>query len=545
MLLWAMGGLFGLLVLAHMAKPRGESRVISSLQFFSDTPPPARNESRLQFSNPLLSPPFFLQSAVLLSLLLALLLSDVAFPGVPAKGFRLWVLIDRSASMSVAYDGGSAMDLAKAQVLPALGSLKLLKDHLDLKVHYSTFDEAVHDDAPQEDGTALPQFLDLETAEKRIKGLQPGFLGSDLGKVRQAMARLNQENNPFTHVLVLTDQPAPDWLAAFDQAIVIWLDVAYPIPNAGITGVEASRDPLTGLVRGVTLELTAFGEPPNAELLIGGEPPAAIHWLEDNKAYVSFSPKRQGRCEIQLKPGGAYSHDDLMVLNIPDSHSLQVDWRLSDRELPRQLGWRQDEAKPHLRVVRAPDDLDEKTPTLVLGAGYGGGETPIADFQEASPLLEDINLDALERAGIRGNTLSTEWRPVVLDERGLAWLALRDAPQAALVPGLPQVNGTQYRVAATLFFNAARHLLRERPLDPLFTATSLDRPEPDEGEFRLAFHPEESDTMRQPKSHGSMNWLQIEPIHEPSAMTFPLLALALLILAVERCLAAFGGRRWR
>ena len=147
----------------------------------------------------------------------------------------------------------------------------------------------------------------------------------------------------------------------------------------------------------------------------------------------------------------------------------------------RDLRWQQDDYAPHLRVVpmgTAPSDL----PTLYVDKAYDQvvPKQEIRDFYEASPILADLNLDVVESLGIPGAPLEDGFDPVLRSEDGRIWLAHREEPLAAYVPGLP-TGGTDNRggFSATVFFNAIKWLLGTRTPTPLYTLTSPAYPEPE------------------------------------------------------------------
>lgn len=251
---------------------------------------------------------------------------------------------------------------------------------------------------------------------------------------------------------------------------------------------------------------------------------------------------------MRLSPGGAYQYDDTAVIDVGDEQKIRVDWQLRDRRLLRQMGWAADNITPHLLVT---SQLPQKgtIPTLVVGQGYGRsnnknkGTGDIRDFIEKHPLLEDVNLDAAESLGLEGIDLPKGFSPVLRGTDGKVWLAFREDPVCVYVPGLPTgTDDLAGRFSATVFFNAFRWLLKERPLPPLYTLTAPNAPEPSGN--RLALHPDEGNTSRQSHSVGSID--QLEPVKGQwrSIPLWPIpLMLAVVLFLIERILAISGREK--
>jgi hypothetical protein len=116
---------------------------------------------------------------------------------------------------------------------------------------------------------------------------------------------------------------------------------------------------------------------------------------------------------------------------------------------------------------------------------------------------------------------------------------------AAYVPGLPELtdnNTGQFSITA--FFNAVRWLLQTRPAAPLYTLTTPTTVEPVGN--RLALHEDEGNTVRPPRSLGSLDDLQPTVIGEVKRPIWPLLlTLVAALYLLERALASWGGPAWR
>jgi len=462
----------------------------------------------------------------------------------------MWIVVDTSASMSTLQNGVTRMQIAHQEIDQAIAKAKEAGKGAVMCLRLSSFDLERQDVVTR----------DARVGRQAVKDLQPRPLGTDLNLVRSLLnLRDDQVGSEcvITHFVVLSDLSAPEWVVDSDTARVIWRDVGLAVDNVGFTNIQGIRHPLTGLVREVNVEIAAFGTAPADAKLVVTDPDGSrvldekLTWLDDNRWQGAFSPSGSGLYTLEVSPGGAYRYDDQAVIEIGDGEAIRVDWQLDDRHLPEQLGWLEDREQPHLRVVpfhrngAETDDL----PILVVGSDYGqaNGPVEIFDFYESSPLLADLNFDVAESLGIRGIALPEGFQPVLRDMHGLVWLAQRDSPPAAYVPGLPTgADDNLGRFSTTVFYNAVRWLLRERPLPPLYTLT-----EPTPGELnpqgnRLALHEDEGNTARTPRSFGRFDDLKpirTDSLREPKWPTF--LTLAVLAFSIERGFAAFGGKRWR
>ena len=91
----------------------------------------------------------------------------------------------------------------------------------------------------------------------------------------------------------------------------------------------------------------------------------------------------------------------------------------------------------------------------------------IRDFVEGADLLQDLNLDALERAAPVGDSLPRGFDPVVRGTDGRAWLAARTQPVGVLVPGPPLGRtGAVGDVSRILFFNGLRQIIGQSQSSP-------------------------------------------------------------------------------
>jgi len=542
-----LGSLCIILVVIYMARPPLDPRVLSAARFFNILPPARKSkEWRLRPGNLRLSLPFCFQLLVLLLLTAAVLLSQVTKAAGEAQRIGMWIVVDTSASMSTSQDGVTRMQNAYWEIEQAIAKAEKAGTDAGLCLQLSGFD-------------LDPWYFSTggtRAVQQAARTLEPRPLGTDLDIVRNLFNSLGDQSESectITHFVVVCDLPAPAWVIS-STAQVIWRDVGSVVDNVGFTNIQGGRHPLTGLVREVNVEITAYGAAPaDAELVVTAPDGSSVldetlTWLDDNTWQGMFSPADPGLYHLEVSPGGAYGYDDHAVIEISDGEVIRVDWQLDDYRLPEQLGWVEDRERPHLRVVRR-ESVTNTIPILIVGSGYrqeGGGQIEILDFYEISPLLADLNFDVAESLGIQGIALPEGFQPVLRDVHGLVWLAQRDSPPAAYVPGLPtSADDNLGRFSTTVFFNAVRWLLQERPLPPLYTLT-----EPTPGRLnpegnRLALHEDEGNTARTPHSYGSFD--DLKPVRtgnlqEPRWPMF--LTLAMLVFLIERGCAAFRSKRW-
>ncbi len=536
-----------ILVLLYMTYPRFLRRRVSAARFFRDLPPPRKGQARLRQGKLELTLPFFLQLFVLILLLAAVFFTDKKLKGHEAEGLGVWFIVDTSASMSTLQGNKPRMAAALREVELAVDQAQKAAKNKELCFRLSAMDLERRDLILRGNASGIRQ---------AVQDLKPRPLGTDLGIIRRAFQSLKDRSQlkdhcQVIHILVVTDIPDPGWLWESGDIEVVWRDVGQPVDNVGFTNIRASRNPLTGLASEVLIEVTAFGTAPaNTGLLVTAPDGTQVmdeelKWQQGQFWLGRFTPFAVGEYRLQLSPGGAYVFDDTAVIKIDEGQLIRVDWQLPDRRLLREMAWIEDKTNPHLRVTSnrtIPMDI----PTLIIGPGYtmtGSRDTEpvvIRDFMETSPLLADVNLDAVETLNLEGFELPENFQPVLRGIDGKAWLAQAESPLRAFVPGLPTgTDDVLGRFSATVFFNAVRWLLQKRDLPALYTLTSPLEPTP--AANRLALHKDEGNTQRVPRSSGKLE--NLKPITGKGAgiPLWPILVMAAVVLfLIERILAAWS-----
>jgi hypothetical protein len=538
---YVFGVLAAALVVIYMARPNFRRAVLSAALFFRDDPV-LGSTSRIAWSTPRPTPLFYLQLSVLLLPLLAI-------PHCPAAAVMdrsgktgVRVLVDRSASMSTQQGGATRFDAAIA----ALRSVAAPQQSAIACFTLSAFDLELTTIA--ENLASAGELVDL------VSRLRPRPLGTDLSLVERALAdapRTASAVCPAGTTIVVSDMPAPPWMEGPASRGDVWIDVSQPAQNAGIVDLVDNRDRVSGEVQRVRIVVGTVGDLPTSNVTLSVRSPDGTVRTHPVEAWdgptgsVNVIPSLPGRYTFHVNQGGAYRYDDDAAIDVPPSGPVRVDWRVTRREWLTRLGWIEDRDNPDLRVLPSIEMLDLR-PAIVLGSGYGprtGPAQAVTTFLETSPLVAGLNFDVAERSGIRGApSLPPGFNAVLSGPEGAVWIAERGTPLAAFVPGLP-IDGDDNvaRFSSTVFLNAARWILERRPRPPLFTLTSPEQPEPSGN--RIALHPGEGNTGRQPRSVGTFDPHVPRGVQaERRLALWPwLVGAAALIFLTERGLALMRG----
>lgn len=546
MMTWMLGGLMVGLVALYLVRPPIRQRKLSAARFFVQLPEPRRNLGRLGIRQILKSPLFWLQLLVL-ALLWWTLYGAELYGTTGPRSIGVWLAIDTSASMTTLQDQDSRMVKAKSVALQAIRSSSEATQGGSWCARIAPFDLAFHDERDAGDSAS---------AIAAINALSPRVLGTDLDMLRRAtMTRLDQdaEQCQISHVVVVSDRPAPVWLSDIPVS-VIWQDVSQPVVNVGLTLIRPIRNQLSGEIREIQYEVSAFGAPSTDTTLTiqgpgGTNVTEKLSWTNRRIFQGRFAPKGPGLYTLKLSPDSVYTFDDTATIEVQAAEPLRLNWQLPDRSLFDALGWIQDDKSPLLHVVSATNLLsDTNVPMLIVGAGYGsdGTDQPIGYFDESSALLDDLNLDVAERVGIQGidgtASLPSGFEPMLQGSDNRVWIASRATPPGVYIPGLPTATDDNAgSFSQTVFFNALRTLLVQRRFPELYSLTTAADVEP-EG-TRLALHPGEGDTSGEPRSAGRLDdWRSAT--RNQRQRSWPLwLVCAIAVFLVERTIAVLRGDR--
>jgi hypothetical protein len=541
------GALIGGLILIYMVRPAFTRVRLSAARFFEDDPKTGASVLRVGRPSPTRS--FFLQLFVVLALLAAVILFHLPSPTARSRQAGVWFIVDESASMSTLHGNSPRMDLALAELRRIAEVAGQSGSRVDPCFDLSTFDLQFRDVQRNIRGIAA-----LSEAARLLK---PRPLGTDLTLVQQAVNRVDGAPSGcmINQVVIISDMPAPAWMSGSYSSGVVWRDISQPVGNIGVTDVTSIRDPFSGNVEKARFQIQAFGPGIGAVRLTVTRPDgtsAIEQELQSGRERtwaIDVPTDLSGRYRLKLSPGGAYAYDDEVEIEVPKSDAIRADWRVGRHELLSQLGWRETSVDPDVRVLPASGD-GEGIPAILVGAGFLPRQPlqPIWAFWGISPLLSSLNFDVAERVGMQPvRSLPKDFIPVLTGPTGAVWIAQRETPRSAYVPGLPSMgDDTLARFSTTLFMNAARWVLNRRKPAALFRLTSPDELEP-KGNL-LALHPGEGNTELAPVSVGTLDFQRhtAAPTQARKRQFWPYLVLAALgVFLVERRQAFFGGPEWK
>lgn len=551
------GGLLVALIAIQMVRPRFVRRAISAARFFAKLPPP-KSQARLAWQPPRPTRSFWLRLAAWTAAVVALLAMERArvVPRVDRLGVWLW--IDTSASLTAREGGGTRWAEAQAAALAWLDRLSAQYPTARIEWRLSAFDEARRDLAV---GTGRAPEL-----RAALLALSPRALGTNVGLIAAAGAGapVLASGDSVTHLIVISDLPRPGGLK--ETAVpIVWHEVGGAASNTGFTGLAAVRNPFTGSLARMRVVLQHAGRLEDAPSSLLVRPPGGVEikrtdlaWRADGLGEIEIAVDAPGLYHVKLEAGagGACAFDDAVAWRVPPPRTVRVDWRAPGKEWVSHLGWEQVAIDaPDLRVIslaqldRVPVD---RIPLLVLTeAEPASGPELISGFVEGHPLLDEMNFDVLERVGPRSLPLSPggQFQFVLRAGPNRGWVAVRSSPRACIVPEPPPpgaADGAAVRLRQTLFFNALRFLLAEKPLPPLYTLTTPARPEPALDQAHLALHGGEGQTFKTvPLAPAD----PFDPVVAAASVEreprWPCwVAVVAAIAAWEGVLALWGGVRW-
>lgn len=537
------------LVLLYLTRPQFRQVKLSAARFFEESPQAKNQTLRFRLSNLLLSRLFFLQWAVLLILLVALLLANLAVAAETRAAVGVLVAVDTSASMTV----GDSWQSVAAEIDALRAHLNTI-DEAAVCVSLWRFDATTRPVLPNAAPDALPE---------AVRTLNPQPLGTDLSRLQTLETVPTEADAPEcspTHLVVITDQSAPTWVDAAngnaDTIPVVWRSVGTPQANVGITAIRRVGGGSLGWAGEISVDVAGYDTTPDLTVTLTDASGRLLSqasglWDADDRARLSFRLSGGGLYGVQLSTTDDYPLDDAATIETVAPQAIRVAWRLPDRTLLTVLGWTEDATNPDVIVTTLAEgraQTTEETPILLVGGGYDGVlGAQIAAFDDASPLLDNLNFDVAEQVGIRGVSRDAlaPLTPVMIDTADQVWFATGE--NAAYVPGLPLDDEADENLRAfttTAFFNGLRYLLASRSLPPLYTLTTPNAPTVDGS--RIALHPGEGALNNPRVSVGDVTTISATT---SSAQATPVWHLAILLAAtialLERYFALFGNLRWR
>lgn len=427
------------LTLQRMRRARFTPIELSSARFFIPEPP---GQSQRHW---VLCPPrwrnrsYLMQMASLGLLLLAACLQQLDMP--TGTGLRVDIYVDRSGSMATRQNGQTRAEEAAAALRLTLETMDLMTEEFR-EVRISTFDLDV-------DEHVAPTG-NLREVSSRIAGdIKPRLIGTDLSRLHRSLDKSVRDDawTP-THVVVISDQPAPQWSRELNRGTVQWLNIAMAMNNHGFTRIEPVRAALTGELINVRIHMQAWGAIPVdcslrvSTMKLASEIP--ITWDESGYARVEltnnpvFQSADGEALTLELLSGSedAWPPDNHAAIMIPERLLTPVLWLVPGVPVPELPGWMlhkqhtdqarltdADQTRAKLAVVTLDElgRVPEEMPVLVVGSlphrsrqsmlsegatGDSDQTQEVVDLPEGnwflcsvydrSPLLQCINLDALE-----------------------------------------------------------------------------------------------------------------------------------------------------
>jgi len=543
----ALFSILGLIIL-YLTRPFYRPILISAAHFFRvrETTTSTR---RFSLRSILFSRAFWVQLAVLVLILMALLWLDAVRQGSRIERVGVWILADTSASMTTQQSDGSHYDRLIKELQTLTETLSTIPPDTPICVQVWGFDMVLR---------PLSEPLTLSNLMNVAPDLRPRPLGTDLGLVTQLLqqaispeATAQRDLCPPTHLVVLSDQPAQSALVDEVDFPVIWRSFGTPIDNFGIIGVTYADNPVFGGQRGIEVEIGAwYGDKPvtvRLEDSLGNINEQTVRFEGVSSRTVTFTDLIAGQTRLLIEPGGAYAFDDEIRFILPNQSAIRVDWQIaSDYDIGR-FGWELTTNSPSLRIQswRSPL-LEDDIPTLLIGEGYGGQRILIDRFIDNSPLLANLSLDVAEQLGVIGVSLLPEsaLQPILMGEDNGVLFAQSTTPSRVLIPGLPQGNPDEplYNFSTTSFYNAVAWLLQNYQPPALYTLTSPANPEPDIG--HMVLHAGEGDSTLSPSDIGQFVDIGISNRPEPEPIWPIFVLLSFCLFALERALAVLRGDTW-
>lgn len=414
------------LTVQRMRRARFKPVELSTARFFLDEPP---SESQQQW---VLSPPqwrdrsYLLQMAALLLMLIAAAVEGLTVPR--ADGLRVEICVDVSGSMDTLQHGQHRSEIAVEHLRETLDTIERVSDETGEPpaVRLTTFDLDVSPSRESSDLSTLRELTERDFA--------PKLVGTNLAALHRHLNRRPTTENDWspTHVVVISDQPAPRWAVESRDRPVQWLDLARAVDSHGITRIEPESDVLTGRLKNVRVHLQAWGDPPaETSLQVTGEgerESVAVRWDDDGYARVNlkdlavFQSRQVSVLTLELSGTDAWPHDNRAAITLPNRSELPVRWQVPDVAPPDLAGWKLQGAAggdadsttvaPSLVVTDFTGlaSVPDHVPVLLVGSPDGRRDQVHSEIEAAKklewflcsvsddqPFLQDVNLDALEQ----------------------------------------------------------------------------------------------------------------------------------------------------
>ncbi len=546
------------MLILHMLRPRFRTQRLSSADFFSELPPAKNDVNKPALKPPALTPLFVIRMLAAIALLLSLfdLFTPIQTPPLNKQdnSQNLLLIVDASASMTTKITNNqSNLALAKQQII------ELLEQHIDTSrpicAELTTFNTVLQ---------PIGQFNSVAPLLAQVTQLEATTLGTDLNNLRRHIS-INKDKTqcPNALIVIVSDQSAPIWVNKMKK--LVWHDVGEAVTNVGLINLTTNAQKFNANKQQITIQSGYWHKARPATLTVtapGGSvlSQQSTDWSNGARWTTAFTPLQSGLHHIKITPGGAYTLDDEVTINVTINPPFTVDWQIQDTQLKTLLGWQHNSNGASLRVMPLPHDNvrqgkatqykvphDNKTPTLYIMPSVTSNDAtlyPISGFKDNDPLLLDLNFDLIEQITPFSLPKSSQLSPVLWSKQG-AWIARDTTNNAVYLPGLPQLtNSSDDKMLTVMFFNALKTLTNNTPLQPLYSLTDINNDKVTTS--RLPLHSSEGNTAQPIKSHGVVTFApQVALDVQQSSQWLLWFTIFASLMAAERILSAWGGRIWQ
>ncbi len=542
-----------ILIILYMFRPYYQPFEISSAEFFETVKGPTIS-LRFNILSLVTSIPFWLQLFILGCLLLAVLFSDRRLPQAPVESIGILIAMDTSASMSTRDGVQTRMDTARQEVDRIRAQvIELSETYPDVRFCESliAFDSG---------GIRVQDGMPIESIEHRALGTATATLRVWLESVLSAETGQNSVLCQPTHVIVITDVTAPEWVTQ-SEIPVIWRDVGEPADNVGIVSIEPRGSELFGWNGSIEISITAYGTPPsttsiaildaNNSLVDSRE----LSWTIATTQSRTLDLPTAGDYTVMIVPDDAYMYDNRATIRVDNFQNIRYSWELST-PIPFDLssvGWELNADNPNLRIVPATSDIENGIPTIIVGNEYrqATDSHSITYFEEETGLLDQISLDAAQSLRIGQSSFLASLNPelytvILADDADNVLVAMNDSAPFVAIPGSPTIDADPElnSFSQTLFFNAVRWLLNSSTIAPdLYINTNNANLVPI-GNINV-LHDGEGAVHTENSGFGDFSDITpIQPQVAEDHIWALFLLLASVVLVIERGLTLFGGHPW-
>nr|WP_321455703.1 hypothetical protein [uncultured Cohaesibacter sp.] len=527
----------GVTVLALIIKYMRQSKVrqveLSALAFLPGLSKASEARVRWNIARPLSSPLFWLRLLFLLLLLLALLMDGLTFAKHSRASLGVLIAVDRSASMGIGSPNRLQLAEQKASDISAY--------------------------VKERGGCSRQIFLPDEISSNGNRG-EASENGLSLSAMQSAIASVlrGDDRCEWTHLVVLSDLSKPPFFSldpdAFGQKAVaphlLWFQIGEPEANSALVDVNFDAADFAGSEARLTLSVASYGDVKGAGSLhlLGPdgeyiEPTDSADLLGQGDKQFSFAVSKPGLYHATLTEAKGLAIDNRLDVELGAISVLPVylEPTLESSSLGRLLG----------RIAPIKRDISEDDLVVVAGYGKGasvarrgiyfyddeaGDASRLGYFDSASPLLEAVDLDLVDKRRLHGLASVPEgFRAVAKGSDGRIWIATRSGKDPAVLMPYPvgganaDLSGNRQLTWLVTLMNAYRFVTSDRKhLLKVDYVSDTGEPLRD-----VTF---ESDTAKAVGKKPALT--DIQPVARPVAQDAPiwpwLLLMAIVVLLIER-----------